>query len=291
MNAHINNMATNKLLWLAVGLVLLVNALILGKVYENRSEVIARLQLSERELQLPYNYGFTKEDSSASVSLHWTTPNTEPIDFNMNQWRWQYNRRLQLSDANFSSFQFPDCAQETRLLQKRSAWVLLEFNGQSYAEYVAQVEQHHALIMGLTPASNTEWSEKELSEKRKEADDFLTAAKAANSRLFVIDAAAERELLETAQREHQTTANSQLLIVPAELRAGYYRCDSKEERTTEIIIDNLAVESLHIAKNLAQDFPQDSDAKLKTKFTAEISYGRLFEPWVSSLQQCAKDCE
>lgn len=291
MKAHINNMTAKKLLWLAVGLVLLVNAFILGKVYVNRSEVIARLQLSERELQLPYNYGFTKEDSSARISLHWTTPSTEPIDIDMNQWRWQYNRRLQLNDVHFSSFQFPDCSQQTRLLQKRSAWVLLEFNGQSYAEYVVQAEQYHTLIMGLTPATNTEWSDKELSEKRKKADDFLVAAKTANSRLFVIDAAAERELLASAQRERQTTTNSQLLIVPAELRAGYYRCDSNEKRTTEIIIDSLTVESLHIPKSFAQGFPQADAAKQKSKFIAEISYGRLFEPWISNLQQCAKDCE
>jgi hypothetical protein len=281
MNTRINNIAAKKLLWLAIGLVLLVNAFILGKVYVNRSEVIAQLQLSERELQLPNNYGFTKEDSSARVSLQWTTSNTEPIDINMNQWRWQYDRRLPLNDAHFLSFQFPDCAQKTRLRQKRSAWVLLELNGQSYAEDVAQVEQYHALIMGLTPAQNTEWSEKELSEKRKKADDFLTAAKTENSRLFVIDAAAERGLLETAQRKRQTTANSQLLIVPAELRAGHYRCDNNEKRTTEVLIDNLAVGSLYIPKYFAQNFPQNSDAKLKAKFTAEISYGRLFEPWVS----------
>lgn len=290
MNASINNSTAKKLLWLAVGLVLLVNAFILGKVYVNRSEVIARLTLSERELRLPYNYGFTKEDFSARVSLNWTTPSNQPIDIDMNQWRWQYNRRLQLNSAHFSSFQFPDCAQETRLLQKRSGWVLLEFNGRSYADYIAQAEQYHALIMGLTPATNTELSEKELSAKRKQADEFLASVKFDNSRLFVIDAAAERELLAAAQREYQAVTNSQVLIVPAELRAGYYRCDSKEQRTTEIIIDRLAVESLHIPRNLAQGFPHTGDAKQKAKFTAEIFYGRLFEPWISQLQVCTKDC-
>jgi len=283
MNASINNGVAKKLLWLAVGLVLLVNAFILGKVYVNRSEVIARLTLSERELRLPYNYGFTKEDSSARVSLQWTTPNNEPIGMEMNTWRWRYDRRLQLSAAHFSSFQFPDCTQKTRLLQKRSAWVLLEFNGRSYADYVTQAEQYHALIMGLTPATNTELSEKELSAKRQQADEFLASVKFDNSRLFIIDAAAERKLLEVVQREYQAAANSQVLIVPAELRAGYYRCDSKEQRTTEIIIDSLAVESLHIPMNLAQGFPHTGDAKQKAKFTAEIFYGRLFEPWISSL--------
>lgn len=284
MNLQPKNQTGKKLLWLAMGLVLLVNGFILGKVYVNRAEVIARLNLSERELRLPYNYGFAKENSSAGLSLNWTTPSAEPIDIDMNQWRWQYNRNVQLSSTHFSSFAFPDCAQEKRLLQKRRAWVLLEFNGQSYADYVTQVEQYHALIMGLTPATNTDWSEKELAEKQTQANALLTAAKQDHSRLFVIDAAAERELLEVVQRDAPTIPTSQRVIVPAELRAGYYRCDTKEQRTTEVIIDSLTVESLHIPRHLAQGFPQDGDAKRKTTFTAEISYGRLFEPWISSLK-------
>ncbi len=281
MNTAINKIAAKKILWLAVGFVLLINGFILGKAYVNRSQVVAQLQLSERELQLPPNYGFSKEDSSARVSLQWTTPNTEPIDITMNQWRWQYDRRLQLSNTHFLSFQFPDCAQKTRLRQKRSAWALLEFNGQSYAEYVAQIEQYHRLIMGLAPTQNTELSEKELAQKRKDADDFLTAAKKTHSRLFVVDAASERGLLEAAQRKHLTTANSQLFIVPAELRASGYRCDKNDERTTEVSIENLAVESLYIPRHFVHHFPQDHDAQRKSKFTIEISYGRFFEPWVS----------
>ena len=284
MNLQPKNQTSKKLLWLAMGLVLLVNGFILGKVYVNRAEVIARLNLSERELRLPYNYGFAKENSSAGLSLNWTTPSAEPIDMDMNQWRWQYNRNVQLSSTHFSSFAFPDCGQEKRLLQKRRAWVLLEFNGQSYADYVTQVEQYHALIMGLTPATNTDWSEKELAEKQTQANALLTAAKQDHSRLFVIDAAAERELLEVVQRDAPRIPNSQRVIVPAELRAGYYRCDTKEQRTTEVIIDSLTVEALHIPKNLAQDFPQDGDTRRKTTFTAEIAYGRLFEPWISSLK-------
>jgi hypothetical protein len=139
--------------------------------------------------------------------------------------------------------------------------------------------------MGLTPGQNTEWSEKELVEKQKEADNFLTESKTASSRLFVVDAAAERELLETVKRERQTLTNNKLFIVPAELRAGYYRCDKNEKRTTEVVIENLAVESLYIPTHFSQNFPKDNAAKRKEKFTVEISYGRSFEPWVSGLQQ------
>lgn len=275
---------SKKLVWLAVGCILLVNAFILGKVYINRSAVIAQLELSERELQLPYNYGFSKEDSSARVSLRWATPNTEPINIELNHWRWQHDRSLQLSAAHFASFQFHACTQKTRLHQKQSGWVLMEFNGKSYTDYVAQVEQYHQLIMGLTATANGELAEKELAEKRKDATEFFTAAQTTNSRLFLIDAAAERELLEAVQRERQSANSGQLIIVPAELRAGYYRCDNNEKRTTEVIVDNLAVESLYIPNRLATDFPSDNNMRPTVKFSALVNYGRLHEPWISNLQ-------
>ncbi len=278
---------TGTLLWLAVGCILLVNAFILGKVYVNRSAVTAELSLSERELQLPYNYGLAKEDSSVRLSLRWSTPSTEPIGVDMDNWRWQYNHQLQLSAAHFASFQFPDCTRKTSLRQKRRAWVLVEFNGQSYADYVAQVEQYHQLVMGLVPAANTDLEEDALARKRKEATEFLASATGSSSRLYVIDAAAERELLMAAQHERATTTKGQLLIVPAELRAGYYRCDKAEKRTTEVVIDKLAVDSFYIPKQAAQGFSPVG----ATKFNAEIRYGRLYEPWVNRLQHCTTGCE
>lgn len=275
---------SKKLVWLAVSCILLVNAFILGKVYINRSAVIAQLELSERELQLPYNYGFTKEDSSARVSLRWATPNTEPINIELNHWRWQQDRSLQLSAAHFASFQFPVCTEKTHFRQKQPGWVLLEFNGKSYKDYVAQVEQYHQLIMGLTATTNGELAEKELVEKRNSATEFLIAAQTTNSRLFLLDAAAERELLEAVQRERQPSTSGNLVIVPADLRAGYYRCDNNKQRTTEVVVDNLAVESLYIPNRLASDFTTDDKMRPTKKFTIRINYGRLYEPWISHLQ-------
>lgn len=284
----LSSITTKKLVWLAVAVVLLINAAIMGKVLFNRSEVIAKLQLSERELQLPFNYGFTREDSSKRVSLRWMVPNNEPIDVavnsvELNSWRWHYERRLQLSDAHFASFNFPSCEKKARLQQKQSAWVLVEFNGQSYNDYVAQAEAYHRLIMGLAPIDSPGLSEKELGERRKDATEFFTAAKNSTSRLFVIDAAAERGLLEARLRDHPKTADSNLLILPAGVHAGYYRCEKSDAKKTDVRIDSLAVESLYIPKDLAPNFALDNNARSNLKFTAEINYGRLYEPWIHSL--------
>jgi hypothetical protein len=273
-----------KLLALAVACILLVNGFVLGKVYINRSTVVAQLNLSERELQLPYHYGFAKEDSSARVSLRWMTPSSRAVTLELDRWHWQYDRNLQLSQAHFASFGFPACSNSTRLRQKRAAWVLLEFNGRSYEQHLAQIEQYQQLVKGLSAQSHPELVEKEIAEKRKGAAELLTEAQTSHSRLFIVDAAADYALLVQAKNAFPSSSQDQLLIVPAEVRAGYYRCDKPEQRQREIVIDGLAVDSLHIPKHLARKFAGNNTGRNTVKFTAQINYGRLHEPWISDLQ-------
>lgn len=280
------------LIGLSIACVLLVNIAILGKVFFNRSQVVSKLQLSERELQLPYYYGFHKEDSSRRVSLTWATLNSEPVSLNANTWNWSYNKQLLLSEAHFASFQFPSCAQKNTQRHKKAAWVLVEFNGQSYSDYVARAEQYFALVQAQQePPLDSALALKELQEQRQDAANLLASAKNTDSRLFVIDAAADKALLEVALQARPHTDSSRLVILPADIQASYLRCSSSETEPTRITINNLAVESLYVAKDIAEDFPSGEAAteKNKIRFIAEISYGRLYEPWISSLRLGAPD--
>ncbi len=285
-NAHVNkanNRLDKKLLGLTLACILVVNGFMLGKVYVNRSAVTSQLNLSERELQLPYNYGFAREDSSARLSLRWMTPSSRPITLELDRWHWQYDRQLQLSDQHFASFQFPACSNKTRLRQKHEAWVLLEFNGLSYQQHLAQVEQYHALVMGLSAQSHPELAEKELTERRKNATELLTEAQTSHSRLFIVDAAADYELMALAKNQREAASQGQLVIVPAQVRAGYYRCEPGEKHQTQVIIEGLAVESLYVPKPLASKFAGNRTEHNQVKFTAQIAYGRLQEPWIKDL--------
>jgi hypothetical protein len=283
MNA-LSPVTTKKLVWLAVACVLLVNAAILGKVFYNRSDVVATLQLSERELQLPYNYGFDKEDSSKRVSLKWSTLDPEPVSLESYSWRWRHNNSLILGDAHFASFQFPACDKTNRSRYKQPAWVLLEFNGKSYADYVLQAEQYYAFAQALEPTADTELVKKDLKEKLADATEFLATAKNKSSRLFVVDAAVTRELLETRLQSYSSTDGSQLIIVPAEVQAPYNRCDASVKKTTEIMISNLAVESLYVPKDFAEKIALGDGQQSKSSFTADIYYGRLYEPWINGVR-------
>lgn len=286
----------NILIGLTIACVLLVNGAILGKVLFNRSHILSQLQLSERELQLPYNYGFRKEDSSRRVSLSWTTLNSEPVSLNSNTWGWSYSKQLVLNEAHFASFQFPTCEQKNPQRHKKAAWVLVEFNGKSYRDYVARAEQYYALVQAQQePPLDSVLALKELQEQRQDATNLLESAKNTDSRLFVIDAAADKALLEVALQARPQTDDTRLLILPADIQASYLRCSTSDTEPTRITINNLGVESLYVAKDIAEDFPRGEDpaaaGKLNARihFTAEISYGRLYEPWISSLRLGAPD--
>lgn len=266
----------------AIGCILLVNAFILIKVYVNRSEIVAKVTLSQRELMLPNNYGFAKEDSSRRLSIRWATPEIGTDTLNSDYWRWANRSRLTLSNEHFASFRFPACEEKNKR-PKVPAWVLLEFNGSSFSDYLEKVEQHRQFIYGLQSTVDAAYSEKELAEKRDDADKLLAETKNESTRLYVIDAASDPQLLEIAKQKRAATSAGQLLIVPAEIYLSYNHCDKSKKFTNEIIVSKLAVESLYVPKDFAPALPMEAESRSTLKFTANIAYGRFGEPWIIRL--------
>lgn len=265
--------------WLVLGCIVAVNGFMLGKVYLNRSKVVAAIELTERELRTPYGYSFAGEDSSLRVSLQWAAVNKESVNA-QETWAWYPDRRLELSATHFNSFEFPACTNDYRNPRKKSGWVLLEFNGRAYQDFVARAEQHHAAVHASAPSAATEFAEKELSERKQSAKEFLQSAKTKQSRLFVIDAAADKALLDSVVANYDRPAGATLLIVPAEVQPDYNRCDEKNESKTGVQITNLAVESLYVPREFARDFPTNAPST-EQPFSARIAYGRFYEPWVT----------
>jgi hypothetical protein len=278
-------LAAKKLLWLSLGLLLLVNAIVLAKVFFNRLAVMETLVLSERELQLPYNHGFAQEDSSVRLSLRWAIPNTNAVTTERDSWSWNSYSNLSLSPAHFKSFKFAACDNRKNRRAKIMGWVLLELNGPSYRDYLTQVEEYQRLLQ----AAEAQASSEALNHKRQQAGALVADAQHKNTRLFAIDAAAERELLVTARQQrlatNSTTAAENLFILPAEIGAGYYNCETAHKAPTEIRVASLAVTSLYVPRALAQNFPRTQKTSDLLKFSAQIHYGRLWEPWVAMFQR------
>jgi hypothetical protein len=284
-----------KLLLLAVITVLGVNACILGKVWLNRSVVVTELTLSERELRLPYQWGYTKEDSSLRLNIVWTTPWQMPNEDEGQYLYRQQQRILALQQPQFASFRFGSCADGYQR-QQRSGWVLLEFNGQSYQDYLKQAEQYYVLLQqrlaaeaatelnASMPQDALQQAAKRRHEQQQGAEEQWRAAREEATRLFVIDAAADRNLLQQALTQRSGQNAGQLLIVPADIQLSYTWCQAdKPKKQPEVIVNRLAVESLYVAKPYAQSLPRDTDRQQKIRFQAQVYYGRFAEPWLSAL--------
>lgn len=290
-----------KLLLLAVITVLGVNVFILGKVWLNRSVVVAELTLSERELDMPYRWGMAQEDSSLRLNIAWTTPWLTP---NEDDWQYlsrQQQRILRLQQPQFASFRFGSCTDGYQR-QQRSGWVLLEFNGQSYQDYLKQAEQHYAALQQRLAAETAaelnagiaqdrlQEAAKRRHELQRRAEEQWRVAREEATRLFVIDAAADRNLLQQTLTKHSGPTAGQLLLVPADIQLSYTWCQNdKAAKQPEVLVNRLAVQSLYVAKPYAQRLPIDTERQQKIRFQAQVYYGRFAEPWISSLTLPGKE--
>lgn len=290
-----------KLLLLAVITVLGVNAFILGKVWLNRSVIAAELTLSERELALPYHWGMANEDSSLRLNIAWTTPWLTSSEDDWQYLSRQQQRILRLQQPQFASFRFGSCTDGYQR-QQRSGWVLLEFNGQSYQDYLKQAEQHYAALQQRLAAETAaelnagiaqdrlQEAAKRRHELQRRAEEQWRVAREEATRLFVIDAAANRNLLQQALAKHSGPTAGQLLLVPADIQLSYTWCQNdKAAKQPEVLVNRLAVQSLYVAKPYAQHLPRDANRQHKIRFQAQVRYGRFAEPWLSALTLSAKE--
>ncbi len=262
----------NKLLWSAVGLLILINGVVLAHSYYNRHEVQARITLSERELNAPNNYGFEKENSGVSLSVHWSAKPDTASDGNY------YGRDLKLSDAHYATFRFSGSCDHQGSDTNEQGFVLVEFNGSTHQQITGRLKTQ---LNHLKQSSAS-------TEKIKNVNDELQLFEKERSRLYIIDAAATRNTLEASLPKHEKVPGNQFLILPAVISDAYSHCEGKQKNPHTIYIDELLVGRIYVPREYHALF---SDKKQDQHFQATIAFGKLDEPWLESLELCEKECK
>lgn len=285
---------STKLLWLALATVILVNMVILAQMMLNRSSTVYQLTLSERELKPPYYHGFNKENSGLQLTLQWSTP------LLANQDKWQFlsshpQRSLSLSQMHYASFGFAPCDDDYRR-QRRSAWVLVEFAGSHFRQHMLAAEQSHTMISAeiktsikalSAPAGPQHEVEtlQQLTDKQARADKLLREVQAGFTRLLVIDAAANPDLLQQRITASKAQNKDTLLILPAEVQPSYHACHDPDSNQARIIyINRLTSSRIHVPKSFAEQLPLQLENGEQPRFTATLHYGKFLIPWLSQLQ-------
>ena len=119
----------NRPLWLGVGLILASNAVALAGVWYNRSgEPQAQLQLSEREIQLPYDSWLRGEENSGlRLQLAWRQADAD----------WSWLDEAKLRELGFAPNDLGRSAE-------RPLWLVLELDGPSYRKQVERAKAERA---------------------------------------------------------------------------------------------------------------------------------------------------
>ncbi|WP_192980372.1 DUF4824 family protein [Pseudomonas sp. EggHat1] len=245
--------------WLALGVVLLSNAVALGGVWYNRSgEPEAQLLLSERELQRVYGGWLRDEDDGVlRLQLSWQRPG--------DGWQLPWLDQTKLRELGFSATD----EQTLNRQPARQVWLVLELDGPLYRGQVQQARQ-------ALDAAEAELGGKPESEVlRQERDDRqrrLQFIEQQASRLMLVDAGVDAQVL----RQRWPDRQRQVLLAGS-IEPYHHGAEAGYGATIRLESDRLSVP--HAYRELARGWERGHE---QTGFKAqiEVAFGRRHEPWV-----------
>lgn len=285
MNLHLRG----KRAWGAgFGLVLLVNAIVLGGAFYNRSGEEARLVLSERELEIPFRWDRDSENTGLELRVKWRTPapceedcgGPEAVGFNPARASWSPDW---LDEAKMRELGFSAASKEsrTRAWQRalsREVWVVLEFDGPEHQRAIRIAERD-------VQTQRQESEEIPGDERRqlsfKAARERLENERSTESRLFAIDAGLDAGSLHDLypQRDRH-------LIVRARVRPAYQHFGPNHPRNGRYggWIQALSISSVHVPLQFREVFegaiPINYSERPDVHYSVTLAYGLRHEPWI-----------
>ncbi len=279
-------------LLVACALLLVTNAVVLtGVALNRRGEPEARLTLTEREIRFGYQ---EKENTGLWLSLQ--TTYAEPWSSDGPSW---FNDK-KLREIGFDCSVPPaDPGAELHYEKAlpRSAFAVLEFDGDSWKAWIARREQEL-----LHPPPDADQSET-LAKRRKQ----LEEERVEHSRLFVIDVGRDASALRARYPDRSRHA-----VVGAITRLRLDRTWDEEAKTwktphlagyvSEILCTEIHVpldkrrvlDDIRVARAREAGRPERQDFEGYSPyhqgppgFRVTLNYGRRFEPWIDDVQPLA----
>ena len=298
----LDRLSHRRALLLGFALLGLVNAVALAGVYWNRGEETSRLQLTERELGLPFYWNRDDgEEPGVSLNLQWRNPverNPEDPDYDSGDTAWLDAGKL--AELGFDVRPLPEPATSERhpRTQERPLYLVLEFEGAAYLHYLQQRESElrkaqavarHAGAPGdpvMEGARAARGDAEAVLASIQAARNGVTAAaeqlrQAAreDSRLFAVDAGDDLAALRRKypDRRRYALVEGRVLCF-ASWDKGKYRPRGR--------VYGPLNEAINLPRPLAVELgvvpggsPQLGPGNV-VHFEATIAFGRRLEPWV-----------
>lgn len=266
-------------------LVLLVNAIVLAGVAWNRSGAPeATLQLSERELELPYLWRNLREDSGLGLNLRWRLPVAEAREDEYRADQYGAYTPAQWLDADKLAalgFKLPplpdDFAALRRLPPARELWLALEFDGPAYAHSVQAAQDHLVAAQRGLDASP---EDTQLQHRVDVARDSLRQAREEWTRLFVIDADRDPGALRARYPDRERFA-----IVRGRVRPVAEALDpaNPQQLAWRGLVEEVSIATVHVPLAVRTAFeapPGDAGEHPQARYEVTLAWGRRGEPWI-----------
>ena len=258
-----------------LGLILLSNAVALAGVWYNRQgEPQSRLLLSERELHRDWD-GPRKENSGLTMRLDWRMAPQESAEEDDHC----YNDRS-LSEAQLQAVGLPSKGPEPRQ-DTRRAWAVLELDGPAYQRSLQLTERH---LQQQEDKLEQLPNDKAAIAQAKAAREALQNERSKESRLFIVDVGLDAEALRQRYPDRSRHA-----LLRSTVRV-WQRCYNADDKRLSGSVD-LHSDSINVPhawrQQLANRLPEYY-GNASTPFTAEVSIGQRFEPWISTVRIAEK---
>lgn len=253
-----------------ISLIMAVNTIVLlGVAYNRSGEPESSLQLSQRELRLPYRWNEGTEDSRLQLELQWRVLTAED---DSNNWLWgSYGTPEWLDEEKMTSLGFsPSTDSRTNEttssdgnILPRDVFLVLELNGPAYQAALTRVTKY--------------------AQSMHEDEDALKHLKAEHSersRLFVVDAGLDSAALRARHpdRDHYAIVRGQIgrRSNGAADRTGHV---SKVNNTSI----NIPLQWRSVFGPITPEPTHSTDAP--DTFKVHLDFGKRLEPWVAHAQR------
>jgi len=257
-------------LFIAIGLLLLMNAVVLGSVAYNRSgEPDAAMELTEREL--PVSPGYNHEENSG-VSLRINTHHA----FNWNRKGSNYDAFAWLDGKKLESlgFDFSTSAKNEekydyyqRRLPRRT-FAVMEYANNAWEAWKKRLEEELSFLE--QEGKEGKKTAKDLEKARGSIERELTAG----SRLFIIDAGTDPAALRQLYSDR-----AHYLILPALVRVTYYGSYTSAQARGSSIRGyvELLISEINVPHHLHKQM------KKGPHYQVSLCTGRRYEPWIADM--------
>ena len=262
-------------------LIVAVNLVALAGVAYNRSgDATSTLQLSERELRLPYGWLNNKESSGIALSLVWRVDHANdaaPADYRSYAGVADWLDQAKLVALGFDLP--PDQAdRKYRHWRSKEVLLVLEFDGPASRRALARAQQKadgEEQLKRANPGNN------EFERRAKQASETARYEQRESSRLFVVDAGLDAEVLRA-----QYPDPARHLIVRGQIRPQRVTRGKQDQLAGHV--SALSISQINVPLEFQPAFKQAAPTGKAPSFAATVAFGKRLEPWIVALTQSNK---